>query len=46
VGVMMILMKVVPFVPGHFSVSEWIALSLWIMIGAFLALRSTWKPVN
>jgi amino acid transporter len=46
VGVMMILMKVVPFVPGHFSVSEWIALSLWIIIGAFLALRSTWKPAN
>jgi len=46
VGLMMILMKVVPFVPGHFSVSEWIALFLWIVIGASLALRSSWRPAD
>jgi basic amino acid/polyamine antiporter, APA family len=34
VGIAMTLMKVVPFVPGHFSVYEWLALGIWIVIGA------------
>jgi basic amino acid/polyamine antiporter, APA family len=40
VGLMMILMKVVPAVPGHFSVYEWLALAVWIALGALLGLRA------
>jgi amino acid transporter len=42
VGIAMALMKVVPFVPGHFTVYEWIALAVWIALGAAAAvLKST-----
>jgi basic amino acid/polyamine antiporter, APA family len=34
VGIAMVLMKVVPLVPGHFSVYEWLALGVWIALGA------------
>lgn len=37
VGMAMILMKVLPFVPGHFSVYEWIAFAVWIAAGITLA---------
>lgn len=37
IGLMMILMKVVPAVPGHFTIYEWVALAIWIGIGALLA---------
>jgi len=43
VGIAMALMKVVPFVPGHFTVYEWIALAVWIGLGAAAALL---KPTN
>jgi basic amino acid/polyamine antiporter, APA family len=33
VGVAMALMKVIPFVPGHFTVHEWMALGVWIALG-------------
>ncbi len=33
VGVTMALMKIIPIVPGHFSVSEWLALGIWIALG-------------
>jgi basic amino acid/polyamine antiporter, APA family len=33
VGLSMILMKLVPLVPGHFSGWEWLALALWIILG-------------
>jgi len=36
-GLLMVLMKVVPFVPGHFSRYEWLALGLWVLLG--IALR-------
>ena len=39
VGVLMILMKVVPAVPGHFSKYEWLALAAWISAGAMLGWR-------
>jgi len=39
----MVLMKLLPFVPGHFSRYEWIALGCWIGLG--LALRSR-QPVS
>jgi hypothetical protein len=33
VGIAMALMKVIPFVPGHFTVYEWLALGIWIVLG-------------
>jgi amino acid transporter len=36
VGVLMVLMKVVPLVPGHFDKFEWVALVLWCVLGAVL----------
>jgi hypothetical protein len=33
----MALMKVVPLVPGHFTVYEWIALGAWIALGVAAA---------
>jgi hypothetical protein len=30
----MMLMKVVPAIPGHFSAYEWLALGIWIALGA------------
>ena len=41
VGLLMILMKVVPFVPGHFSIYEWLALGIWIVLGAIAARHAT-----
>jgi hypothetical protein len=29
----MILVKIVPYVPGHFTRSEWIALAIWACMG-------------
>jgi APA family basic amino acid/polyamine antiporter len=34
VGIAMALMKVLPGVPGHFTIYEWIALGIWIALGA------------
>ena len=39
VGCLMMLMKVLPMVPGHFSRYEWIAFGLWIVVGTILGLR-------
>jgi basic amino acid/polyamine antiporter, APA family len=36
VTTLMILIKVLPQVPGHFTVYEWIALAVWIAIGLLL----------
>ena len=36
VGIAMTLMKLLPFVPGHFTAYEWLALAVWIAIGATL----------
>ncbi len=34
VGIAMFLMKVVPLVPGHFTGYEWLALGIWVVLGA------------
>jgi basic amino acid/polyamine antiporter, APA family len=34
VAIAMLLMKVVPAVPGHFTIYEWLALGIWIVLGA------------
>jgi len=39
VGLLMILMKVVPGVPGHFSAYEWLALGIWVGLGIVLRRR-------
>jgi APA family basic amino acid/polyamine antiporter len=36
VGIAMILMKLVPAIPGHFTIYEWIALGSWIGLGVLL----------
>ena len=41
VGLAMALMKIVPAVPGHFTVYEWFALGVWIALGALSYRRST-----
>jgi basic amino acid/polyamine antiporter, APA family len=43
VGIAMAMMKLVPLVPGHFTVKEWLALGTWIVLGAIAASSATWK---
>ena len=38
VGVLMMLMKLIPAIPGHFSLNEWVAFALWSMAGVLVAL--------
>ena len=35
----LVLMKVLPVVPGHFTGYEWLALGVWIVVGIVLGLR-------
>ena len=37
VAVAMALMKIVPIIPGHFTIYEWLALTIWIVLGVLLA---------
>ncbi len=41
VAIAMLLMKVVPAIPGHFTVYEWLALGIWIALGAISHQRRT-----
>ena len=34
IAVALALMKIIPFVPGHFTVYEWVALAVWCLLGA------------
>jgi hypothetical protein len=34
----MILVKVLPIVPGHFTIYEWIALAIWATLGFLMRL--------
>jgi len=43
VASLLILMKLLPFVPGHFSGYEFLALALWCLLGAALAKSSGWR---
>jgi basic amino acid/polyamine antiporter, APA family len=36
VGLAMVLMKILPFVPGHFSHREWLSFGLWIVLGILI----------
>jgi amino acid transporter len=42
VGIAMALMKVVPLIPGHFTIYEWLALGIWVALGA-AAGSGAWK---
>jgi amino acid transporter len=37
-ALMLVAMKVIPYFPGHFSRPEWIALAVWLSVGATLRL--------
>jgi len=37
VAVALALMKIVPIIPGHFTVYEWLALAVWCVLGAVAA---------
>jgi basic amino acid/polyamine antiporter, APA family len=39
VALAMALMKIIPAIPGHFTIYEWLALGIWIVLGALLARR-------
>ena len=41
VAIAMMLMKVVPAIPGHFTAYEWLALGIWIVFGAILRRSPT-----
>ena len=43
VGITMALMKLIPRIPGHFTVYEWLALGVWVALGAAAASAATWK---
>jgi amino acid transporter len=40
VAIAMFLMKVVPAIPGHFAAYEWLALGIWIALGAIASRRA------
>ena len=40
VGLAMILMKILPGIPGHFSRYEWLALGVWIAVGTSLGWQA------
>ena len=41
VALLMVVMKLIPFVPGHFTRYEWLALFAWCAIGAILMKRGS-----
>ncbi len=36
VALLLVLMKLLPFFPGHFSMAEWLALAIWLALGLML----------
>jgi APA family basic amino acid/polyamine antiporter len=40
VAIAMMLMKVVPAIPGHFTMYEWLALGIWTLLGAISHRRA------
>jgi APA family basic amino acid/polyamine antiporter len=44
VAIAMMLMKVVPAIPGHFTKYEWLALGIWIVMGAIARRRAAMPP--
>jgi len=46
VGFLLILMKVLPWVPGSFTAYQYLALALWILLGWALKKRSFNRPFS
>jgi APA family basic amino acid/polyamine antiporter len=46
VAIAMMLMKIFPAVPGHFTVYEWLALGIWIVLGALARRREADGQMN
>jgi APA family basic amino acid/polyamine antiporter len=44
VSLLLLVMKLIPAFPGHFTTAEWIALAIWLLIGATLRRRPTSAP--
>jgi amino acid transporter len=44
VGLSMAFMKFLPFVPGHFSRWEWVALGVWIILGTLIGRSKIVRP--
>jgi amino acid transporter len=44
VGIAMVLMKILPRIPGHFTVYEWLTLGIWIALGAVAYARKRPAP--
>jgi amino acid transporter len=40
VSLLLVLMKWIPTVPGHFTVAEWIALGVWLALGLLMHRRT------
>jgi basic amino acid/polyamine antiporter, APA family len=40
VAIALALMKVVPLVPGHFTMYEWLAMAVWVVLGLLASRRS------
>jgi basic amino acid/polyamine antiporter, APA family len=46
VALLLLVMKLVPVFPGHFTRAEWVALAIWLALGASLHLRSSGTSAN
>jgi basic amino acid/polyamine antiporter, APA family len=46
VGISMVLMKILPGVPGHFTIYEWIALAGWVAVGWIASATRTRRQPN
>jgi amino acid transporter len=46
VAIAMLLMKIVPAIPGHFTMYEWLALAIWIALGAISHRRRLARNVE
>jgi len=44
IGASLVLMKIAPFVPGHFSLNEYVVLALWIILGLLFHRRGAPLP--
>jgi basic amino acid/polyamine antiporter, APA family len=44
VTLLVLVMKILPTVPGHFSIYEWMALALWIVLGLLLRRKPELTP--
>jgi amino acid transporter len=46
VAALLLLMKLGPAFPGHFTQPEWLALAIWLVLGTSLHLRSSSPPTS